>query len=77
MLSVVYIIFPTFSHNTLETMGLEVKERSDLGIQIREDGSKCLALANLNLTGDCRTFEFEINFSLSFHARKLKSTNNQ
>ena len=53
-------------------MGLEVKERSDLGIQIREDGSKCLALANLNLTGDCRTFEFEIkNWDSNINARQL------
>jgi len=71
-LSVVYILFPTFSHNTLEYLGLEEKEISDLNIQIREDGSKCLALADFNFTGDCRTFEFEIkNWDSNIDAKQL------
>jgi hypothetical protein len=69
--SLTYILFPTFSHNTLELVGLEEKEKSNPTIKI-EEVVGCLMLSNYNFSGNCRTFYFDINnWDSNIDARQL------
>jgi len=60
ILSLTYTLYPTFSHNSLELLGLEEKEKTNMTIKIEETVG-CLMLPNYNFSGDCRTYYFDIN----------------